>query len=147
MASERALWTTSRDKLKPFGRMERVENRVGKGTPDVCFALRLPSTQLVGVGWLELKQLDRWSVHERTPIIFRSLTLEQVCWHEDWCRAGGRSFFLLQVQKTYLLVSGRQGRIVYEGAAQSFLRGIALVVGEKVFPTREMLQCLVSIKI
>ena len=69
-------WSTVRQALSPFGMMVRVENKLGKGTPDLAYCLRRVS------GWLELK-------HDLS-----SLTLDQVMFAEGWAAAGGLAFML-----------------------------------------------------
>jgi hypothetical protein len=158
VSSERALWRTVRAKLSPFGRLERVENGAGEGTPDVAYCLRgghkdspyywnLPDQIPVRgfSGWLELKHLGRWPKRADTPVRVSSLTLEQVVWLEEWGRVGGSTYLLLQVASCYLLLKPGAVRDLYEGRlTRRALLEVAVVRGEKRFPTKEILRCLTT---
>lgn len=115
--SERALWDLIRPKLSPFGALERIENRCGKGTPDVSYVLSLPGRPPVE-GRIETKHLDAWPKRETTLITIDCLTKDQVLWHEAWEGAGGRTCVLLRVGKganaDFLFMSPATTRMIYQ---------------------------------
>lgn len=107
MASEHALWVTARRRLGPYGRLVRVENRAGPGTPDVYYCLRGRS------GWIELKE-DR-PPRPGQPVRLRTLTLDQVIWLEEEARAGGRAWLLARLGRAYALLTPVEVRAVWRG--------------------------------
>lgn len=134
--SERSLWRLTIDRIGPYGRFERVENRVNKGTPDVNYTMRGVS------GWLELKFTSIPS-RDTTPIIVSSLTLEQVQWHEAWAKAGGRTWTLLQAGRGYCLLTPYNLRRLYEGHYDKHsLPKAARVYSYGKFPAVEIIKCL-----
>jgi len=93
--SENALWITVRSRLTSFLEMERVENRVAAGTPDIWWCARPPLDP--ASGWIELKYLDRWPVRSHTPVVLPKLTLSQVLFAERAARCHVSSIMLLKV--------------------------------------------------
>jgi len=141
MTSERALWNVVRDRLSPFGRLERVENRLNLGTPDVSYALRRPAESRGVSGWVELKENDP-PVRATTPFSIESLKLEQVRWQEDWAEIG-RVATILQVRRDYLVLAPSVVRAVYERLLTTAqLYEAAAVVGRGRFPTGDILRWL-----
>lgn len=119
MSSENGLWELIQPRLSTFLTLKRVENRCDLGTPDVAWTGMLPAGRAHGVmtyrvasGWLELKETG-WPVRDLTPLYIKSLTLEQVLWHRDWKRAGGRIATLIQADADYLLVNPEVLRQIY----------------------------------
>lgn len=114
--SEAALWRKLRAALAPYGRLERVENRVRKSTPDVFYALRGAGCSVSG--WLELKYLEKFPARAATPVRLRSLTLDQVLWHEEWSQAGIHVGTLLEirVRREMVLLGPKQLRSILEGS-------------------------------
>jgi hypothetical protein len=98
---ESQFWALLKDKLP--GHVERIENAVGKGTPDVnlCFSgLEL---------WLELKILDDGSrLRKNDP------RPEQVIWHIKRQEAGGRCFLLGRNDTVLALFQIQRDLSVYE---------------------------------
>jgi hypothetical protein len=139
-----------RKHLSPFGKLERVENSAGIGTPDVCYCLSYPTA--VGrsesvSGWLELKELDEWPKRATTPIRIPKLKIEQVLWLEAWHAAGGDAMMLLQVQREYFLLPPVAVRSIWNRAAiREQLQPFALSALDESgsFPTRNILKCLVG---
>lgn len=121
--SERALWEYLRPRLNCFGRSVRVENAIDVGTPDVCYRLSIDGSPVV-TGWLELKHVDTWPARAATPVHVRSLTIDQVIWHESWWP--GACFVLLQVDRSYFLMSGGEIRGLYDGWTRTELGARAL---------------------
>lgn len=71
-------------------RLERVENVVAVGVPDVYAVGRGVSS------WVELKASEAIPKRAATPLLGRDgLTVEQRNWHLDHARFGGRSFVLI----------------------------------------------------
>lgn len=134
--TESNFWGRVCDHLKPYGELERIENLVGSGTPDVNYCLRGRE------GWIELKWLPRWPKRESTIVRFPKLKLTQVLWLERRRRAEGRAFLLAQVERDVLLLDGRDARLVYDGLDRNGLQRAALVVASGTFPTQEILRCL-----
>lgn len=77
-------------------RLERIENAVGSGLPDV-HCLRHGVTR-----WVELKALKQ-PKRANTPL-FKKKTMrrDQVAWHLSYNSAGGRSFILARDDKRVL---------------------------------------------
>lgn len=136
--SENALWDIVRKYLGPFGVLQRIENRVDVGTPDFLYLIRRAT------GLVELKHEEFWPVGARTPLVIKSLTLEQVLWLEAWARApGGRAWCLLQVARHYILLQPEVVRAIFlrQLVAADVLQQ-ATVVGTGKFPTVEIIKCL-----
>lgn len=106
--TERNSWKALRERLRPFGKVVRVENVVGPGTPDVCYCLR-------GVtGWLEMKHANKWPARETTPLVIPSLTLDQVLWMKEWEQAGGTAWLYLTVGPVEFLLTPAQATTIFE---------------------------------
>lgn len=89
-APEQRLWDRTKSYLKPFKgiRLERYENVMGVGCPDVlaiCDGL---------VTWVELKFVEGLPARATTRVFPGALTREQMNWHLDWRQHGGRSIVL-----------------------------------------------------
>lgn len=83
------------------GRMDRVENGVIEGMPDV-------STTAAGIDvWIELKYVAKWPSRANTRVLGdKGLRAEQVNWHLRHKRAGGRSYILMGIGKEIYLADG-----------------------------------------
>ncbi len=78
-----------------------VENRVGVlGCPDVNYV----------EGWIELKWLRAWPKREATPVTIDHFTRAQRRWLCKRYMAGGNAWMLLQVQREWLLFTGRDAK-------------------------------------
>jgi len=140
--TESNFWVTVHRKLAPFGRLERIENRIGAGTGDVCYCLRFTG-RAPGTGWLELKQLDGWPARAQTPISIPTLTLDQVLWLEGWAAAGGRAWLLAKIGCDLVLADPPLVRALYRGElVKTMLIDRATVYGAGRFPVMEVLRCL-----
>jgi hypothetical protein len=85
---EQRLYDTMKANCAHGVRLERVENGVNTGTPDV-HATRRGVTR-----WIELKVVER-PVRITTPLIKRdTMRRDQIAWHLSYNSAGGRSFIL-----------------------------------------------------
>lgn len=138
---ERDLWATFRDRVKLHGHLERIENLVGRGRPDVNYCIR-------GVeGNIELKQIAAWPAYPETAVAVPHYTPQQRLWHRQRLAAGGRVYVLLQIFESmdYLLFDAAWAR-VYLGltATQAACRAAALVTGRDKFPTDRVVALLTA---
>jgi hypothetical protein len=119
MANEIALWNWLKGARRPLGQsldLERIENQVGAGTPDVCGCFQ-------GEGFkIELKAARRRPVDPETPIKvhFRPA---QIPWINGRLKAGGKVWILLQIgegseAKRYL-IHGSDAKLVANGLTES----------------------------
>lgn len=107
MTTERQLWERIKEgwgkqiKLNG-GRIERVENAVGAGMPDVnlCF----DGTEC----WVELKTAPGWGKKRPTFRVYRGLEPAQINWHLSQHRAGGKSLLIAQIGKEVFAVDGKE---------------------------------------
>lgn len=94
--TEKRLWEILRDGWgltirKNGGRIERVENAVGAGMPDVNLCYQQEEK------WIELKVAPTWGKKRPTFRAHRGLEPSQINWHLSQHRAGGNSFILAQI--------------------------------------------------
>jgi len=130
--SEAALWNMIRKPLRPLD-PQRIENRVGKGTPDVNY---------IG-GWIELKQQDNWPKRPTTKVrLDHDLTKEQRIWLRRREKKGGTAYVLLQVSRDYLLLSGGDAASLIGEATQAELREAAIHVWTSATLKENILECL-----
>ena len=118
--SEQALWTwlkqAKRQRMQHPLHMERVENSVGSGLPDVIGCYRAVPF------FLELKFCKKAPVRLTTKVRFE-VRASQWSWHDSWHKAGGSSWFLIQIEQRRFLVpymrmsSGGMTMDQYEWAA------------------------------
>lgn len=142
--SESNLWARTRARIGPFGRLARVENSCDLGTPDVAYCLGTPRTRPAS-GWLELKHVPYWPARENTPLVIKKLTVHQVTWQEEWAKAGGRVFTLIQVEHDILLASVPTLRRIFErGLSKADLVGESLLFSRGGYPTGEVLKWLIK---
>lgn len=73
-----------------------VENPVFPGTPDIAY---------IG-GWIELKKLDEWPVRPTTKVRLNHYTVQQKAWARMHHHRGGQCYWLLRVQRDWLLLHG-----------------------------------------
>ena len=90
---EQRLWDRMRARLKGRGvRLERIENVVGTGRPDIDALSAGIFTPV------ELKAIEGWPVRDTTAVLGRKgLSIDQRNWHMDWARYGGRSLVVVGV--------------------------------------------------
>lgn len=142
MSSENNLWhDIVRPRLVPFGELVRIENRFGLGIPDVCYCLSFrkhpPAT-----GWIELKHRTAWPRRDSDIVRIEHVTKEQVLWHDNWSKAGGRVFTLLRVAREFMLLSPSAYHGLYDGMTGPQIVGSATVYGDGEFPLARMLEAL-----
>lgn len=144
--SEANLWARTREELSPFGKLHRVENGIAKGTPDVAFLLRRYPKVPPVAGWVELKFEPAWPTSDRRPVVVKKLKKEQVDFAEEWHAAGGRSFFLLQIARDYVLFDAPTARLLFEKALTRplFLERATVAALGRGFPTADVLKGLTS---
>lgn len=142
MSNESQLWSIVKTKLQPFGSLERIENKLREGIPDVNFALTHPPTGRTVSGWCELKNIAAWPVRPATPLHIPHLKLEQVEWMEQW---NGLVFMLLRVGNTFMVHTPLHVRAIYERryTAQQ-VAATASVIDRGRFPTGDLLRWLVK---
>lgn len=102
---EQRLWDRFKANVGRAVSMERVENLLAAGFPDV---LCIAPGGVVSV--VELKAVAAAPVRPATPVLGEKsgLSKEQRNWHMNWTRNGGRSFFLVGVGSAInLLVPGK----------------------------------------
>lgn len=103
---EQRLWDVMRKELKVKRKihLERIENLVGDGIPDV-----LCSTVHGGTCLIELKAKDVLPSRETSKVLGEhGVRVSQKNWHLDWKRNGGTSWFLVSIERAeFLLISGR----------------------------------------
>lgn len=90
-----------------------VENQVRPGTPDVNYI----------EGWIELKWLRAWPKRPETIVQIEHFTKQQRVWHFQRRRAGGQSWFLLQVRREWLLIDGALAALIVNKATRQELIG------------------------
>ena len=118
MTESSQVWQVARDHLRPYGRIQRLENRLEEGWPDCIYTFR-------GVtGFMELKLIPG-----------APFTREQCMWGEAEVAVGGRWHLLARRGKEWLLMNTIQARAWFEGAPP---QGIVQQTGT--FPTREILK-------
>jgi hypothetical protein len=102
MANEKTLWEKLRTHLGEFGDLQRVENGLGAGTPDVNFCIQ------GGEGWIELKH-GEMPARPETPVFKsqRGLDPQQIAWILNRCRHGGCALIFAQVGEWLFLVHGQ----------------------------------------
>lgn len=89
------------------GRMDRVENGVVEGMPDVSACAGGVDT------WIELKYVAKWPSRANTRVLGDyGLRPEQINWHLRQARAGGSSWILVGVGKEMYLARGDQAKEV-----------------------------------
>jgi hypothetical protein len=126
MTLESNAWRTVRSELSPYGRLVRIENRIGLGTPDVYYRL------ISVAGWIEMK----------TDL--STLTIEQVMWAEEEHRAAGRAFLLYHSDGSswWLYRAPCMKKLMEQRKDVKYVEGLAAVASHIGFPTKEILRCL-----
>ena len=99
------------------GRMDRVENGVIEGMPDV-------STTAAGIDvWIELKYVAKWPSRANTRVLGdKGLRAEQINWHLRHKRAGGRSYILMGIGKEIYLADGMYAKEVNSWVSEEWFK-------------------------
>jgi hypothetical protein len=101
--TEQKLWDRMRINLKGRVHMERHENLVDVGAPDVTTLAR-PNV----VCRVELKAREKLPAKASTPILGNQdgLSIKQRNWHMEWQRAGGISYILIGCERNIWTIDG-----------------------------------------
>lgn len=113
------------DRLRPYGRIIRIQDAVGIGIPDYYYCVKGVS------GWLECKLLPK---NGRCPEHF---TLAQVLWAEEEVLNGGR-WFLLGKRATEWLLYDAVGARAFKNGDKAW----TLLCQTGPFPTVDILKAL-----
>lgn len=99
---EQRLWGRTRKNLIERGiHMERIENLVGSGIPDVLFKL------VDRPCFMELKAVEAPPKRATTPLLGGDgLRLEQENWHKRWNKTRRNSYILVGVGSKQYLIGG-----------------------------------------
>jgi hypothetical protein len=107
---EQRLWVVLRGSPDMRGvLLERIENAVGSGTPDVHalatinFDASAPARRIQALHtWVELKAAAGYPARATTPVLGEDgLNLEQRNWHLRYTSRGGRSLIVVGVKGPY----------------------------------------------
>ena len=114
---EQRLWDRMSEHVPRTVRLERIENGIGDGLPDVL------ACYLGIVTWCELKALAEPPVRESTPLLGKKkgLAQGQLNWHFDWAKHGGRSCVIVGVgSREVFLIDGLLIEAINEMTHESF---------------------------
>ena len=123
---EQRLWDSMSSNVTIGVWLQRVENGLGAGMPDVHSIVRFTSA----VAWIELKATEVWPKRETTPALGekKGLNVDQRNWHLTWLQHGGTSWILIGVgrysKRELFLVPGRRADDV-NGMSRVALRSYA----------------------
>jgi len=104
---EQKLWDRMRRALIGRVRLERIENIVTSGMPDVL-------STCDHVAFVELKAVVSPPVRDTTRLLGeKGLSIEQRNWHLDFARWGGCSYVLIGIGVSHLfMISGRHADLI-----------------------------------
>lgn len=105
MGSEAGLWKTVQKNMGDKWKVQRVENMVGPGTPDVYYTLISGD-----MGWLELKHEKEWPKRATTALKVDHFTPQQRGWLRRHGGFGAKVFVLIQVDKQYFLLDWEEAQ-------------------------------------
>lgn len=99
---EQRLYDRMRRALFPLIRLERIENAVGTGRPDVDALANGIFTPI------ELKCVAAPPVRVTTPVLGdkKGLNRDQRNWHLDWRNYGGRSLIVVGIGREVFAIGG-----------------------------------------
>jgi hypothetical protein len=126
---EQRLWDVLHNNVRPGLWLQRVENILLAGMPDVLgiYKNSVPF-------WIELKARELTPVKTTTPLLGSEygLNVEQRNWHRMWCDLGGRSYILIgagqrQRRRIYLIAGSWCDAV--NGMPENALRECALANG------------------
>lgn len=109
MSEKNAYSNFKKNILQRGDRIERVENVLVDGMPDVNFCFGSIE------GWIELKQPTE-PKRERTRLFGSNhkLSQDQLNWFKTQANAGGRAFVLISTDKQWILIQGEFADYVNE---------------------------------
>ena len=102
LMGEQADYKMLRMRMKqPLDRLERIENVVGVGTPDVNYCIEGME------GWIEIKS-PTTPKRKGTPLFGSNhkLSQDQKNWFKRQCNAEGNGFILICMKSRWLLIDG-----------------------------------------
>lgn len=96
---EQRLYDRCKTHLPPEIRLERIENIVAAGTPDIHAICRGLTT------WMELKAIADIPVRPDTQLLDANHkpSIEQRNWHLDYARCGGRSLIVVGISSKIVI--------------------------------------------
>lgn len=112
MNNEKNAYSTFRSKIMQRGdRIDRVENPIVPGMPDVSVCLRSAREDGKIVGkefWLEMKAPEE-PMRPTTPLFGSAhpVLQSQANWFQSQIQAGGHAFFYIDTDKRRLLIPGK----------------------------------------
>ncbi len=131
MRLEQTFWAWFRDHAKKisFLKLQRIENQVSRGMPDVFG--QCPSTSF----WIEMKACAR-PARESSLLRFE-IYREQVLWLQNWWAVGCQCYVLIRVgqgtKARLYLIRGCDARQL-EKCVESNLRGLSVLDNNKASP-------------
>lgn len=127
MAGESRLWGRLQERLKPFFFIQRIENLVGEGVPDV-FLVRREGGKMC---WLELKSKPKFPVRGTTKVFGEEgLRPSQIAWIHGRAVAGAAIYILAECDKVEFLIDGVFAREFNDWTRQE-LEQFSLAHGER----------------
>ena len=127
MAGESKFWDRLQPRLKPDFFVQRIENLVGEGVPDV-FLTRRENGRMC---WLELKSREKFPVRATTKVFGDDgLRPSQIAWIHGRAVAGAPIYILAVCDKVEFLIEGVHAR-EFNAWTRQELETFALVHGEK----------------
>lgn len=96
--SEARLWEYLRDGMGPRWVAQRHEDKYSTGIPDVSYSTNCH-------GWIELKYVAKPPAKTTNAVPVPHFTAAQRNWIRQHGGRGGKCWVLLQVEKTYFLLS------------------------------------------
>jgi hypothetical protein len=143
--NEATVWRSLNAALKPYGVLERREDRLQAGVPDVIYALR--PCRALGAdaieGQIELKYLPEWPKRSTTHVRFRRHTRDQSEYARRWWAEGGRCWLFARIGRNhYVLIPGAYADHVRKGLTRHELELTATVNHIGKFPTELLLKVL-----
>lgn len=118
--SESALWGRMRAGMQDACFMQRIENTVGAGMPDVLLHSRVTGKE----AWVELKYRPERPDRIDTPLFKGSYGLrpEQKAWIYERALVGVNVWILAQCANDLFLIHGREARILDMMSERSIIK-------------------------
>lgn len=107
MAGESRFWGRLQPRLQSSFFIQRIENLVGEGVPDVFLVRRETGVMC----WVELKSRPKFPVRATTKVFGDDgLRPSQIAWIHGRAVAGAAIFILAECDKVEFLIEGRWAR-------------------------------------
>lgn len=123
---EQALWDKLRDTMAGHWRVDRVENVLVQGMPDVYFTISAGLS-----GWIELKVLKNLPTTDHHSVKIPHYTPFQANWHWTHRDHGGRSWIVVQVEDEIFFFSARLALALEEGMSAKDFRKAGRIIEVK----------------